>query len=311
MEITAFKERPRSMSTSYILTATPLSDLNPTILSPHDKNIQKPHGASPLSWLYFYLQRKEDIMKHVGLCAVVVCVFLAGCSHFSTRSRDQEKAKIHLQIAADHLSDREYAKAIEATQQALELDPSLTAAYNHLALIYMETKRYEKAENAFRKALDLQPDYPEVLNNLGVLFNRQEHFTQAIEFFEKALTFEKYATPENAMTNLGYAYYKTGNHQKAKFYHQKAMDLVPQFCLAAKNMGDVYAKEKNFGKASDYFNRALTNCPLYQESQYKLGLVLMKMGQKKIAKNHLENLIQKHKSGPYVERSSEVLKYLR
>lgn len=244
----------------------------------------------------------------VLMCGMLV---LAGCSHFSTRSHDQEKAKIHLQIASDQLGNREYAKAIESTQQALDLDPGLAAAYNHLALIYMETKRYEKSEEAFRAALESQPDYPEVFNNLGVLYNRQEKYAQAISFFEKALASEKYGTPENALTNLGYAYYKIGDHQKAKSYHQKALDLIPQFCLAAKNMGDVFAKEKNFAKASEYFQKAVTHCPLYQEGQYKLGLVLMKMGQKKVAKAQLEKLVEKHKSGPYVERSSEVLKYLR
>ncbi|MBI1859472.1 MAG: tetratricopeptide repeat protein [Deltaproteobacteria bacterium] len=241
----------------------------------------------------------------------LVVLGLVGCGHLSSPGHDQEKAKIYLQIATDQLNEREYAKAIEATQQAIDLDPKLPSAYNHLALIYMETKRYEKSEQAFKTALELQADYPEVYNNLGVLYNRQEKFQEAVGFFEKALASEKYVTPENALTNMGYAYYKLGEIAKSKAYHQKALDLVPQFCLASKNMGDVYAKEKNFGKASEYFQRALTHCPLYQESQYKLGLVLMKMGQKKVAKAQLEKLVEKHKAGPYVERSSEVLKYLR
>jgi tetratricopeptide (TPR) repeat protein len=110
---------------------------------------------------------------------------------------------------------------------------------------------------------------------------------------------------------MGYAYYRLGNLLKAKSYHQKALDIVPQFCLASKNMGDVYAKEHNYRKASDYFEKAVTNCPLYQESQYKLGLALMKFGQKKVARSQLEKLVEKHKSGPYVERSNEVLKFLQ
>ncbi len=242
---------------------------------------------------------------------VFAAAALMGCSHFANRVHDQEKAKIYLQIATDQLNDREYAKAIDSTQQAIELDPMMTAAYNHLALVFMETKRYEKSEAAFRTALGLRPDYPEVYNNLGVLYNRQERYLEAVPLFERALSSERYATPENALTNLGYSFYKLGNSQKSKAYHQKALDMVPQFCLASKNMGDVYAKEKNFGKASEYFQRALTHCPLYQETQYKLGLVLMKLGQKKVAKTELERLVEKHKAGPYVERSSEVLKYLR
>lgn len=228
-----------------------------------------------------------------------------------TSDTDREKAKLHLQLAADRFNEREYNKAIEATQEALKYDPYMAAAYNHLALIYMETKRYDKSEESFRKALELQKDFPEVFNNLGVLYNREEKFAQAVPWFEKAITSDKYLTPENAYTNLGYTYYKLGNLTKAKAYHEKALDISPMFCLASKNMGDVYAKEKNYPKAADYFQKAVTNCPLYQESQYKLGLVLMRMGQRKVARTQLEKLVERHKNGPYVERSNEVLKYLK
>jgi type IV pilus biogenesis/stability protein PilW len=225
--------------------------------------------------------------------------------------KDKEKAKIYLQNAADQLGRREYTEAIKSTQEALKFDPNFAAAYNHLALIYMETKQFSKSEEAFKKALDLQSNYPEVENNMGVLYNREERYKDAIPLFQKALAEQRYITPENALTNMGYSYYRLGDHVQAKIYHQKALDIMPNFCLANKNLGDVYAKEKNYVKASDYFQKAATNCPLYQEAEYKLGLVLMKLGQKQVARNQFERLVHKHRSGPYVDRSNEVLKYLQ
>ncbi len=233
------------------------------------------------------------------------------CSHLMTNDRDVEKSRLHLQLAADRLNERDYNKALEATQEAIRLDPSSAAAYNHLALIYMETKRFPKSEEAFQGALKIQPEFPEVWNNLGVLYNRQDRYKDAIPFFEKAAASDKYLTPENAYTNLGFAHYKLGDMSRAKAYHQKALDISPQFCLASKNLGDVYAKEKKYPKAAEYFQKAATHCPLFQESQYKLGLVLMKMGQKSVAKNQFEKLIERHKNGPFVDRSNEVLKYLQ
>jgi len=247
-------------------------------------------------------------LKVVG---VLLVMFVSACAHVSPQTRDLEKANLHLQIATDQFAERDYNKSIESASEALKFAPDLAPAYNHLALVYMETKRYQKAEEAFRKALVLQPIYPEVFNNMGVMYNRLEKYVDAIASFEKAIAIEAYRTPENAFTNLGTAYFKIGDLARAKSFHQKALDVVPQFCLAEKNLGDVYTKEKNFQKAADYYDQAVTNCPLYQESHYKLGLVLMKMGQRKLAKNHFEKLIQRHKKGPYVDRSSEVLKYLR
>ncbi len=248
--------------------------------------------------------------RAVALLLCAVALLASGCASLHG-SRDQEKAKLYLQLATDQFNQRDYGRAIESVHEALKFDPNYAAAYNHLALIFLETKRYQKSEEAFNQALVLQPDYPEVFNNLGVLLNRQERYKEAIPYFEKAVASEHYMTPENAYTNLGYAYYRLGQLARAKSYHQKALDVAPLFCLASKNMGDVYAKEKNFPKAAEYFQKAVTNCPLYQESQYKLGLVLMKMGQRSVAKNQFERLVEHNKSGPYVERSHQVLKYLQ
>ncbi len=242
---------------------------------------------------------------------ILLPLLLTNCSSLlNNKGQEQEKAKVYLQRAVDQFNERQYTHAVESVYEALKYDPESAAAYNHLALIHMETKRYAKAEEAFAKALALQPEYPEVFNNMGVLLNRLERYKEAIPYFEKALAVDTYPTPENAYTNLGHAHYKLGNMLKAKAYHQKALDIAPQFCLASKNMGDIYAKEKKFNKASDYFEQALTICPLFQEAQYKLGLVLMKLGKRPMAKAQLERLIERHKSGPYVERSNEVLKYL-
>ncbi len=247
---------------------------------------------------------------------LITALALVSCAHTSSSNnsadaKEAEKAKIYLQLAVDQYSQRQFSKSLESVLNAIQLDPKLSPAFNHLGLVYMETKRFPKAEEAFKKALALNPNYPEVLNNIGVMLNRQDRFMEAISYFEKALSSERYVTPENAYTNMGTSYFKLGNTLRAKSNHQKALDLAPDFCLAQKNLGDVYAKEKNYSKAAEYFEKSTTNCPLFDESQYKLGLALMKLGKRKVAKTQFENLIEKHKNGPYVDRSNEVLKYLQ
>ncbi len=254
-------------------------------------------------------KRNPETVTSIGF-GLILILSLNGCAHLLNKSKDQEKAQIYIQLAADEFAQKEYGKATDSIHQALKFNPDFPSAYNHLGIIYMETKRFTKSEEAFKKALQLQAEFPEVQNNLGVLYNKQDRYKDSIVYFEKALANESYATPENALTNMGYSYFKIGDNAKAKIYHQKALDITPQFCLANKNMGDVYAREKSFDRAADFFKKAAITCPLYQESQYKLGLALMKKGEKSLAKNELEKLVTRHKEGPYVERSQEVLKYL-
>jgi len=244
------------------------------------------------------------------LSTLLAVFLLSGCASLQPE-KVQEKTRLLLQLAAERLGQRQYNSAIEAVQEAIQLDPKSASAYNHLALIYMETKRYDKSEEAFKKALEFQPKYPEALNNYGVLKNRQDKHKEAIALFQTALEDDNYLTPENAYTNLGLSYFRLGDMKKSKLYHEKALDVSPMFCLASKNLADVYAKEKNYNKAAENYEKAVTHCPFFQESHYKLGLVLMKLGQKNVAKTELEKLIDRHKNGPFVERSQEVLKYLR
>ncbi len=247
---------------------------------------------------------KSLFLSGLGLLALT-----SGCS--TLLPKDTQQAQVHLQMATNHFNQRQYGKAIEEIHETLKIDPEMPAAYNHLALIYLETRRYEKSMEAFQKALQFKPIYPEVFNNIGVLLNRQEKYRQAITYFKRAAEVDSYLTPENALTNMGYAYYKLGDLDQALRSHQKAVDIAPMFCLANKNMGDVYAKKKNYKKAAEYFGKSVTHCPLYQEGRYKLALVNMKLGNKRQAKNHFERLIEHHKDGPYVDRSNEVLKFLR
>jgi len=244
------------------------------------------------------------------LATLVAAALLSGCATMGG-APDRDRAKIHLQVAADRATRKEYSGAIDATRKAIETDPDYASAYNHLALLFLETKRYDKSEEAFQKALQLQPEYPEVWNNLGVLFNRQQRYKDALPYLEKASQSEGYANPENALTNLGYSYFRMGDLAKAKVLHQKALDVSPLFCLGHKNLGDVYAKEGNFRRAAQQFEKAVENCPLFQESEFKLALVMVKLGERAQAKQRLEKFVQRHREGPLVERSEHVLKFLK
>ncbi len=243
------------------------------------------------------------------ICATLF--ILLSCSHLIDSQYNDEKAKTFLQAAVDQFNSQKYSESIETTLKALSLNPNLAEAYNHLGIVYMETKRYKKSMEAFNTALKVRPIYPEIYNNIGVLLNKQRKYEEAITFFKKALSDQKYSTPENAYTNIGYSYYKLNKLTSAKAYHQRALDVLPTFCLASKNMADVYIKEKKYKEAVRYYKKAVRNCPLYHESRYKLGLALAKIGDIASAKHELKTLLIQQKEGPYSEKTQEVLKYLQ
>ena len=79
-------------------------------------------------------------------------------------------AHYYLGRIANRLGD--YTKATQDLQLAIKTDPSYTAAYAELGLVYLKQKEYPQAEDAFQKALKLNPDNYTANLNLLILYQR-------------------------------------------------------------------------------------------------------------------------------------------
>ena len=53
---------------------------------------------------------------------------------------------------------------------------------------FLEAKDYEKAKQYFEQALEINPDNPYALLNLGVVYEAQGNRDEAIKMYEKVIT---------------------------------------------------------------------------------------------------------------------------
>ena len=60
--------------------------------------------------------------------------------------------------AIDHFADGEHAKAVDAYQAALAIDPGYVDAWHGLAMAYNDMHAYDKAIEAGKKLCELTPD---------------------------------------------------------------------------------------------------------------------------------------------------------
>jgi len=60
-------------------------------------------------------------------------------------------------------------RAVQAFQQALQLDAANAKANNELGLLYRKLGRFQKARNAYETALTKHPAYLPAIRNLGIL----------------------------------------------------------------------------------------------------------------------------------------------
>ena len=109
--------------------------------------------------------RSAFCFKSTMIIAVLVAVFLAGCTTVS--AGDRKKANLYLELGTSYLIHGDYPLALKALLRSEKLDPTNASTENNLGLTYYVMQHFDQAEFHFKKALRIRPDFTEAENNLG------------------------------------------------------------------------------------------------------------------------------------------------
>ncbi len=110
-------------------------------------------------------------------------------------------------------------------------------------------------------ALELNEDYTDAKNHLGAVYLKQKKWDLAIKCFEAVSENLLYATPEIALSNLGWAYFHQKMFRKAKQYFIQSMEIRPDFLIAIHGVASIYNETGYHSKAIEFLHRALENNP--------------------------------------------------
>lgn len=140
------------------------------------------------------------------------------------------------------------------------------------AIAHERAGRWPQSEADLQKALNLAPNQPEVLNYLGYSWvDRGEHLTEALNMLRKAVA----ANPNSGamIDSLGWAYYRTGDYQRALAQLERAVVLEPGDPDVNNHLGDVYWRVGREVEARFQWQRVLSLKPeakLREEVEGKL-----------------------------------------
>ncbi len=155
--------------------------------------------------------------------------------------------------------------------------PQNPRAWNILGHIKNQNKDYEAAISYFEKSLQQDPNYIYTHYNFGHALTELNRPDEAIEHFTKAVTGD---LDEKRLedwlprihNNLGSAYLRLGQFQKAIPHFQKTFTLQPQHFLAHNNLGVAYLQAGQYPKAIEQFQKTLQINPNYTGAQSNLKL---------------------------------------
>lgn len=183
----------------------------------------------------------EELSKsHAGIVQVVESQKKTLAEEERKRTAAEARRINNAGVMAYH--NGQYEKALELFRSAIDMEPSLTEAYNNLGLTYTEMNEEKKAVEAFKKAIELSPELAAAYNNLGYVFYRLGSFQEAIEMYNEAIG--RSANNGSAYTNLGNAHYKLGRTDDAIEAWKKALAIDPANEKAKRNLKRFHAEVK-------------------------------------------------------------------
>ena len=139
---------------------------------------------------------------------------------------DDVKAKEYLLKGSDFFDNKDYNKAIEYYQKAIQIDPNFAEAYNNMGTTYIKVNNYQKAIVYFKKAVGIDSQHFEACIRLANAYIKLENYLEALTYAKKA-----YQIDSNHVTvylTLGSAYGGLKDYINAKKYYQKAKKLCEQ-----------------------------------------------------------------------------------
>ncbi|MBN1210411.1 MAG: social motility TPR repeat lipoprotein Tgl [Myxococcaceae bacterium] len=218
---------------------------------------------------------------------LALALVLSGCKHVPTE-KERQSSEIHYNLGVQAQQAGNIQEALSEFQRAVELDPENPDARNALGiLLHLSFRRPAEAVEHYQKALEVRPDFSEARTNLANVHLDQGQYDQAIKLYEQVLNDMLYPTPFIAQGNLGWAYFKKGDTEKALENIQAAVTLNPNFCLGYKNLGLIHEQTGNTEQACQSFTRYREQCPEVADAYMREGVCLAKQGQVETARERL------------------------
>jgi tetratricopeptide (TPR) repeat protein len=180
-------------------------------------------------------------------------------------------ARDYARIGATHADVKNYPKAQEYLDKALALDPQEPEVHFQLGMVDMGTNKPDSAIVHLEKAVSLKPSELYLLN-LGVAYLRAKQPEKARPVFRKAIAINPKFVP--AHLYLGNAL-SSDSLYAAEVEFRKAIELDPKSGSGYRGLGFLYQKQSKWAEAVEWYKKATDAEPQSAEGWAQLGYAYM------------------------------------
>lgn len=225
------------------------------------------------------------------------------------------------------LREGEHTMAIQALEEARDLQPGQSATYFHLAQAMEKVGRMEEAEENYKLCKDSSNDlYVRSLDGLARIYRHKGDHLNALDVLKKAIEISP-NTPDRHMdlagqlkavgntgeakaslatalklarktVNLPHKYIEAcldlGMDKEAETVMQQSMGGAKEDIVLLNQMGIVCRRRKEYDRAKKYYTRALKIAPDDESLNYNYAVLLVDLKEYKNARNYLYHVLRQN-----------------
>jgi tetratricopeptide (TPR) repeat protein len=169
-------------------------------------------------------------------------------------------------------------EAIGCYDQALAIDPRLTAAWNNKGLPLADLGRREEAISCYDQALAIDPRWVGAWLNKGNALAALGRREEAIGCYDQALAIDP--RDAGAWLSKGSSLATLGRREQAIRCYDQALAIDPRDAMAWSNKGSALADLGRRAEAISCYDQALAVDPRYAEAWLNKGNVLAALGRR-------------------------------
>ena len=206
--------------------------------------------------------------NHLVLSVALIFCIASCAANLEMRKKQGEAYK---NLGEAYMQQGDFSSALREFLKAEKIYSKDPLLHFDLGYAYMEKNRLELAIKHYKKAVKLKPDYASARNNLGTAYLADKEWDEAIACFKEIIDDIFYTTPQNPLTNLGWAYYNKQEYELAEKYFLDALKLEPGFIMAMLGLGRNYMAMERAADAVAILEKAVKKYPLSAELYFYLA----------------------------------------
>ncbi len=218
-----------------------------------------------------------------------------------------EAAKTRISLGLTYLKNGNFSQAKINLDKALEFAPRLADAHYSIAYYYQVVEEIARAEEAYQNALRLDPRNADIANSYGAFLCQQSRYEEAKTFFLQAVNSQTYASSAETYENMALCSISQQRNSDAIEYLTTALNHQPTRAKSLFLLTELYVGQSQFEQAKQTLTRYQRVARVSADTLWMSVQIENGLGQPATAKGYGDMLLRMYPRHPLAAKYRDTM----